>query len=84
MPRKTKRPTARPGAVTSEHSANYTPPREYPAGLHRVLNLVVDSAIVADDANKENDGEGLARAISALMLNARIVKRLALSRRTAP
>lgn len=66
-----------PGADTIEHfKPNYTRSESYPAELHRILHLVADSAIDADDAYSRRDAAGLGRAISALTLNAGLAKSL--------
>lgn len=45
--------------------------------LRKVLNLIVDSAIAADDAIARDDPENLATAIEALATNSNSAKDLA-------
>ena len=49
------------------------------AQMRRVLSLVADSAIDADDAIIRKDADGLNKAIEALMLNAGIAQKRALA-----
>jgi hypothetical protein len=82
------KPGARGGEQTGPGTSkrftpNCTPSKSAAVQLHRVLNLVADSAIDADDAITRNDPEALSRAIAALGHNAAIAQSLALAWRAA-